>query len=285
MKKGQVDSNIKVNSDKIATKKKDYLEFNLPKLPKLPSFKNTNINYYLVLALVVLGFFLGMLTNKVLYLQESLKTAEAKPAAVLAGNAQANDAAAAAPAPTRTPKEDVTVGHLPTIGNDNAKVTVVEFSDYQCPFCEQFDKNTFPQLNDEYIKTGKIRFAYRHYPLTSIHPNAQKAAEASECANEQGKFWDYHAKLFESQENWTTLTGDALSNAFADYAGGLGLDQGQFKSCLDAEKYKQLVDADAADGATAGVDGTPTFFVNGWRMVGAQPFAQIQQLIEQELKK
>ena len=277
MKKGQADTNPKAAEATNTVKKKDYLEFNLP---KLPTFKNTNINYYLVIALVILGFFLGMLTNKVLYLQEALKTAKANPTEALAANDQIN-----LPAPTRAPKVDVTIGHLPTLGDDNAKVTVVEFSDYQCPFCEQFEKNTFPQINEEYIKTGKIKFAYRHYPLNSIHLNAQKAGEATECANEQGKFWDYHALVFENQENWTTLAGDGLTGTFTTYAGELGLNQDQFKSCLDAGKYKQLVEADTADGVTAGVDGTPTFFVNGWRLVGAQPFAQIQELIEQELKK
>lgn len=107
--------------------------------------------------------------------------------------------------PTPAPKQDVAIGHLPILGNKDAAVTVIEFSDFQCPFCDQFVKNTYPQLKKEYIDTGKIAFAYRHFPLTSIHPNATPAAIASECANEQGKFWEYHDTLFQNQATWANL--------------------------------------------------------------------------------
>lgn len=260
-----------------SSKKKDYVEINIPKF----SFKNGNINYFLVIALIVLGFIGGMLTNKVLYLQDALKNAKSESPT---NNIAAANALPQA-APTLAPKVDVAVGHLPTLGNENAKVTVVEFSDFQCPFCKQFEDDTYSQLYDTYIKTNKIKFAYRQYPLVTIHPNAQKSAEASECANEQGKFWDYHDLVFKNQSSWSALAAADAANSFTDLAGQLGMDTTQFKSCLDSDKYKPTVDSDAADGSKAGVDGTPTFFINGWRLVGAQPFAQIQQLIEQELKK
>ena len=268
----------------MAPHKKDYLELKIPKI----SFKNSNINYFLVIGLIAFGFIIGMLTNKVLFLQSTLKNNQEALKAVQ--SAQTNSLPAVnpnnLPAPTQPPsKITVANGHLPSLGNDNAKVTVVEFSDFQCPFCEQFESQTFPQVNDAYIKTGKIKLVYRHYPLTTIHPNAEKAAEASECANEQGKFWDYHDLLFKNQSTWTALAAPDAASSFTDLAGQLGLDTNQFSSCLSTDKYKQNVLNDISDGNKAGVDGTPTFFINGWRLVGAQPFAQLQQLIDQELKK
>lgn len=101
-------------------------------------------------------------------------------------------------------------GHFPVLGNANAPVTVIEFSDFQCPFCESFFKNTFPSLKKDYIDTGKVKFYYRQFPLTSIHPNAQEAAEAAECANEQNKFWQYHDMLFQQQSSWESLPTDAI---------------------------------------------------------------------------
>lgn len=102
-------------------------------------------------------------------------------------------------------KVSVGNGHLPLLGSEKAKVTVIEFSDFQCPFCKQMFTNALSQIKKEYIDSGKIKFYYRHLPLTSIHPNAMIAAEASECANEQGKFWEYHDMLFQTQDAWTTL--------------------------------------------------------------------------------
>ena len=222
---------IEISSNKsIAPQKKDYLEFKIPKI----SFKNSNINYFLVIALIAFAFIIGMLTNKVLFLQSVLKNNQDTLKAVQ--SAQANSRTAVnpnnIPAPTQPPARiTVANGHLPSLGNDNAKITVVEFSDFQCPFCEQFENDTYPQINDTYIKTGKIKFVYRQYPLITIHPNAQKAAEASECANEQGRFWDYHDLLFKNQSTWSPLAAADAANSFTDLAGQLGLDTSQFKSC------------------------------------------------------
>lgn len=258
---------------------KDYLEIQIPRI----SFKDTKINAYLVTALVIFSFFLGMLTNKVLNLEKALKTQTANNTAPTGQALGKTDNAPQAP--TQSPKVDMSIGHLPTLGKENAKVTVVEFSDFQCPFCERFESNTYPQIYDAYIKTGKIKFAYRHYPLTSIHPNAQKAHEASECANEQNKFWEYQKLLFKNQTTWSPQPATDAADSFTGYAGELGLNTGQFRSCLETDKYKDKVQEDIADGNKAGVDGTPTFFINGWRLVGAQPFSEIQKLIEEELKK
>lgn len=262
---------------------KEYLEIRIPRI----SFKDTKINTYLVTALVIFAFFLGMLTNKVLSLEKALKTATANNTAPTGQtNNVLGNTNTAPQAPTQPPaKVDVAIGHLSTLGADNAKVTVVEFSDFQCPYCEKFATDAYPQIYDAYIKTNKIKFAYRHYPLTSIHPNAQKAAEASECANEQNKFWEYNNLLFKNQTTWSPQAISDAASSFTNYAAELGLNTDQFRSCLDTDKYKENVQKDAADGDIAGVDGTPTLFINGWRLVGAQPFAKIQALIEQELKK
>ncbi len=262
---------------------KEYLEIHIPRI----SFKDTKINTYLVTTLVIFAFFLGMLTNKVLSLEKALKTTTTNNTApsgqtnnVLGNTDNAPQALTQPP-----PKVDVAIGHLPTLGAKDAKVTVIDFSDPQCPFCERFENNTYPQLFDTYIKTNKIKFAYRHYPLNSIHPNAQKASEALECANEQNKFWEYQKLIFKNQSTWSSQPLTDAINSFTGYAGELNLNTDQFRSCLDTNKYEENVQKDITEGNLVGVDGTPTFFINGQRLVGAQPFAQIQQLIEQELKK
>lgn len=178
-----------------------------------------------------------------------------------------------APDPNR--KVDVAVGSYPVLGKKDAKVTIVEFSDLQCPFCERFDKDTFPQLKSAYIDTGKVRFAYRHFPLP-IHPQAPKAAEAVACANSQGKAWELINAIFSDQGNIQVAD-------LKKKASSLGLRSSAFDRCLDSGEKKAEVDRDQADGSTAGVTGTPTFFINGRPLVGAQPFSQFQAAIDREL--
>ena len=183
--------------------------------------------------------------------------------------------------PTAGPvKFDVSVDDDPVIGDANAKVTIIEFSDFECPFCSRFYTQTEIQLRKDYVDTGKVRLVYRDFPLSSIHPNAQKAAEASECADEQGKFWEYHDLLFVKQESWAGTDG---ITAFKQYAKDLGLNSGQFDSCLDTGKYASETEKDFQDGSNAGVSGTPSFFVNGEQVVGAQPYSVFKQLIDKNL--
>jgi len=162
----------------------------------------------------------------------------------------------------------------PQIGPNNAKVTIVEFSDFQCPYCQRFRDDTFDALFEKY--GDDIRFVYRDFPLSSLHPQAQKAAEAAECANDQGKFWEMHDLLYENQ----ALLAEDL---YLDLAEELKLDTEQFADCLDSDKYADEVTADQQDGASYGVSGTPTFFINGWKLVGAQPLTAFEALIDQEL--
>ncbi len=166
------------------------------------------------------------------------------------------------------------------LGNKNAPITIVEFSDFQCPFCTKFYEQTLPLIEENYIKTGKVKFVYRDFPL-SFHQYAQKAAEAAECAEEQNKFWEYHNILFEKQAEWSIGGIDKLK----EYTQSLGLNSNNFNGCLDSGKYANEVQKDFNDGQRYGVSGTPTFFINGIKLTGAQPFDAFKQVIEQELNK
>jgi protein-disulfide isomerase len=162
----------------------------------------------------------------------------------------------------------------PVLGDPNAPVTIIEFSDFQCPFCSRWFESVKPQLQP-YIDRGEVRLIYRDFPL-SFHQNAESAAIASECANEQGKFWEYHDVLFENQQALDSLS-------LKQYAADLGLNESQFNSCYDTSKYQGEVQTDFNDGAAVGVSGTPTFFINGTKVVGAQPWSAFQPIIDAEL--
>lgn len=163
-------------------------------------------------------------------------------------------------------------------GSESAPVTIIEFSDYECPFCARFYSETSSKIDEEYVKTGKVKYVYRDFPL-SFHPHARKAAEASECADEQGKFWEYHDMLFENQNEWAK----SGTSVFKEYAGRLGLDQGAFDACLDSGQMAEEVKKDIADGVAYGVTGTPAFFINGEMISGAQPFEVFRKVIEEKL--
>lgn len=158
-------------------------------------------------------------------------------------------------------------------GSKDAKVTLVEFSDFECPFCGRF-KPTVDQVLRDY--GDKIRLVYKHFPLDSIHPFARPAAEASECAAEQGKFWEYHDGLFTNQ--------DKLSNEyFGQLAGELNLDTTKFTNCLTTGKYRQRVEDDYQMGLAAGVQGTPHTLVNGIAISGAESLAVVKARIDAAL--
>lgn len=188
-------------------------------------------------------------------------------------------AAPAAPSAPEVPSGpvDVSLDDDPVLGDKNAPVTIVEFSDYECPFCGRYFTQTYPQLKKDYVDSGKVKIVFRDYPLP-FHGNAQKASEASECADDQGKFWELHDKMFSNQQ--------ALSVAdLKKYAGELALDQKKFDECLDSGKYASEVQNDLNDGSKYGVSGTPSFFVNGLLLVGAQPYSEFKRLIDAELAK
>lgn len=170
------------------------------------------------------------------------------------------------------PRVNVADGGGPARGPSDAPVQIIEFSDFECPFCLR----AFPTVS-EVLKTygNRVRLVYRHYPLPN-HPNARPAAEASACANEQGKFWPYHDRLFGSPDRLTT--GDLKR-----HAAELGLDTAAFNACVDTRKYQKDVDADITAANAAGVGGTPAFFINGRPISGAMPFETFKQVIDEEL--
>ncbi len=180
----------------------------------------------------------------------------------------------APPAPAEPPAQKVDVGAAPAKGSSDAPVTLVAFSDFECPFCSRA-ANTVKQLEEEY--KGKLRVAFKHQPLAR-HPNAKIAAVASMAAHEQGKFWEMHDKLFANQ---TALDRPALEK----YAQELGLDMGKFKAALDSTKYDEYIAQDSTQGTQLGASGTPTFFINGRQIVGAKPPEVFRRVIDEELKK
>jgi protein-disulfide isomerase len=162
------------------------------------------------------------------------------------------------PAPRPRVVARVSVAGNPTLGKNDAAVTLVEFSDYQCPFCRRFFDNTLPALKKEYIETGKMRYVFRDFPLDSIHQQARKAAEAAHCAGEQGKYWEMHDKLFQNQQAHQ-------SDHLKAYGERLNLDVKGFAECLGKGKYASKVQKNYDEGATAGVRGTPAFFIGKTR--------------------
>ena len=169
-----------------------------------------------------------------------------------------------------------------TLGSDKAKVTMVEFTDFQCPFCKRSFEGTWPQIKKDYVDTGKVKVVVRDLPL-SFHPNAKPGALAARCAGDQGKYWEMHDKLFTSQEEWTPLA-DATAK-IKEYAKGLGLNAASFNTCIDDKKYDSQIDAEVTLANKVGATGTPTFFVNGKQIVGAQPIGAFTSAIDAELAK
>jgi len=182
----------------------------------------------------------------------------------------------------------ISVDNDPVRGNPDAPITIIEFSDFQCPFCARFHVQTLPSILEEYIDTGKVNLVYRDFPIQSIHPNALPAAVAAECANEQGKYWQYHDTLFERQTSWSKLDTGSVISTFSQYATDIGLDQQQFDSCLGSGKYLQEVQQDLNDGRTYDVTGTPGFFIGNEnigfvKIDGAQPFESFKKVIDSQL--
>lgn len=160
------------------------------------------------------------------------------------------------------------------------KLEIVEFADFQCPFCQKFYNEAYKELKAKYIDTGKVKFVYRHFPL-SFHVNAQVSAEAAECANRQGKFWEYHDVLFTKGKS----DGAGLDKVnLKKYALDLGLDTTKFNQCLDNCETTDVVKKDLLEGQNIKVSGTPSFVIDGKLLVGAQPFSAFEQAIESALK-
>ncbi|MBI5943410.1 MAG: DsbA family protein [Chloroflexi bacterium] len=226
------------------------------------TFKRSH--FYAVL--VVLAFAVGVLVGYVAWGRETVTAAPAPAAAPVAQQS----AATAAP---QFRRYDIPTDGYPSLGPDDAQIVIVEFSDYQCPYCRKFHDETYQALLNAY--PGQIRFVYRNLPLTSIHPSAMPAAIASLCANDQNAYWDYHEKLFSSE---------SLDEAtYIQYAADLGLNVDTFTACLSSGSHDAFIQEDMNFAIDLGVQSTPTFFINGLAIVGAQPLANFQQVIDKEL--
>lgn len=167
------------------------------------------------------------------------------------------------------------------IGEEDAPVVMVEFSDYQCPYCKVFYTDTLPTIKEKYIDTGKVKLVYRDLPL-SIHPYAYPAALIAECVREQtddGTYFEMHDYIFEN------IAAGFDFDTYSDYAATLGANETELKDCFDSDKYKDEIDADTADADKAGINGTPGFIINNQAVSGARPFEYFENIIEGELAK
>jgi protein-disulfide isomerase len=189
------------------------------------------------------------------------------------------------PAAQQFSEMEVDVDHSPVRGDKDARVALLEFSDYECPFCSRFVRSVLPQLDKEYIDAGKVKLIFMNFPLP-MHSHAKAAAEAAECAGDQGKYWQMHDKLFANQRQQS-------EEDLTKYADALGLDVKKFKDCLHDGRHDQQIQRDTSEGVQAGINGTPCFLL-GYverggkvkavkRIVGVQPYASYKTAIDELL--
>ena len=254
----------------------------------LPSGRpSVGYSLWLTIVLLTIFFFLGLGTGYLVWGQTLIalnERVESLQARAEGGNSTSREGGAGTQnpqqaldgldAPRQVVRYPVSEDGNPSFGPDNAPITIIEFSDYECPYCISWHTQVWPLLIEAY--PDQIRLVYRDFPLSSIHPNAAPAAEAAYCAREQDRFWEFHELLFSG--------GQALGKAaYLSYASEMGLDLDQFTRCLDEERYAADVDANFQYALQLGVQSTPTFFINGIALIGAQPFEVFQEIIELEL--
>ena len=213
----------------------------------------------------VAGYFLATFT-----FQKTLAAAPAADDSIAAGAG-----AAAAVQPTAPPAviDNVSADDDPYLGPADAPITIVEFSDFRCPYCKRWHDETLPQILDTY--GDQVKIVYRDFPVVG----GETAAEASECANAQGGYWDYHYALFDNPQAYSTI------DDFVSLADDQGLDVDAFRTCMEDNQFQQEIIGDYNDARDYGVTGTPTFFINGVRVVGAQPFANFASIIDEQLNQ
>ena len=172
--------------------------------------------------------------------------------------------------------QETLIENKPILGNPNASLTIIEFADYECPYCREFYLNTFSQIKSEYINTGKAKYVYINYPL-SIHPYAEKAAEAAECAGEQNKYYEMGNLLY-------TKGVEGGIKEYQTYAKELNLNMSKFNNCLGSNRTKPIIEKDIQEGDKVGVTGTPTFLIDGKKIIGAQPYSIFKQILDKATK-
>lgn len=243
--------------------------------PEAPDSEHIVIPRWLLITVGVgfTAFLLGLGAGFGLALVAYNRGAEDATAALEAALRSAGQAQAAAQ-PTQPPSrlDNVSVDDDPALGPNSAPVVIVEFSDFRCPYCKRFHDETLPVLLEQY--SDRIRLVYRDFPVVG----GETDAEAAECADEQGKFWPYHDALFENFRAQSSV------DDYVALAENLGLDTDAFRECLESGVMRQEIIGDASDAQSYGVTGTPTFFINGVRVIGAQPLSVFQAVIDQELE-
>jgi protein-disulfide isomerase len=247
----------------------------------IPIPSRINGTQLLVALLVIFAFGLGALSMRV-YQLETGKTLGAQ---------TGTTPAPAAPAEDTSPRE-VSLDDDPVIGDKNAPVTIVEFSDYECPFCKRHFTDTYPQIKKEYIDTGKVKLVFRDLPLSFHDPMATKEAMAADCVRDQGGD-DAYFKMHDLMYTNTTSNGTGLTeDQIYQYAGEAGANADEVKQCVESGKFKDEIAKDIADGAKVGATATPTFFIGktdgnkimGTPLIGAYPYQNFKDLIDKNLK-
>jgi len=190
------------------------------------------------------------------------------------------------PAATGAVTAKINLAGAPSLGRADAPVTIIEFSDFECPFCQRFNKTTLPEIKRDYVDSGKVRYVFLDFPLEQMHPKARKAAEAAGCAAEQGKFWEMHDILFEVSPNLDL-------RLYPEYAKKLKLESAAFEQCLGSGKQSTRINAGLSSGRSVGINATPSFIITktdggdiatgGVIVTGAQPYDRFKDAIEQAL--
>jgi len=231
---------------------------------------------HLYTVLLPLAFVAGLTFGYIFWGRSEPARESASPIAAesVANQGQGQVAPAGAEPTPELRRYDVPEDDDPVLGPAEAPITIIEFSDYECPYCQKWHLEVWPALQAEY--GDQIRLVYRDFPLTSIHSNATPAAAAANCAREQDMYWEYNELLFDMKFNLGKST-------YTRYAEELGLDIDAFTECLDSGRHVDEVEADYQYAVNLGIRSTPTFFVNGIPVVGAQPFESFKNLIDQEL--
>jgi len=249
---------------------------------ELEKNKASRPTIFWVLGLFV-AFLLGMGAGYLVWvspLQAQLASVQITATHVVAAEATEQQQAVEQQNSTQQPSEkqvkrySVPIDDDPILGSEDARITIIEFSDYECPFCKQWHLEVWPKIQEKY--GDQVRLVYRDFPLSSIHANAIPAAEAANCAGEQDQYWGFNEQL---------LSGDMEFNrtSYEKMAQNLNLDLASFQECLDENRFQKEVEDDMNYAAELGVRSTPTFFINGLAVVGAQPFDVFEKIIDMEL--
>jgi protein-disulfide isomerase len=270
-----METNPVLPQDTVTTQVETPLAGDLLSVNLTPSEKHSRYSVPVPI-LLISSFIIGLVAGFLIWGLQADKYRQQAASAEAALATAVKSAADATPAAAnqKANRYKIPVEGAPSTGPENAAITIVEFSDYQCPYCTKWHQEVYHQLMETY--KGKIRFIYKDFPLFSIHENAIPAAEAAYCAGEQNKYWEYHDRLFSGNAQLNLAT-------FQQYGIDVSLDMDKFNTCLTNRTYQKEVEDNYQWAANLGIQSTPTFFINGLAMVGALPYASFKQVIDDEL--